>query len=180
MAKTKTVFFCQNCGAQSAKWIGNCPSCGEWNTYVEEVIQKESKNAKTPAFVDTKESRKPRLINEIEINSENRVNTGNDELNRVLGGGMVPGSLVLIGGEPGIGKSTLMLQVALKMKSQKILYVTGEESSQQIKMRADRVKLSGDHFYVLTETSTQSIFSQVEKIEPDVLIIDPNPAYRFY
>lgn len=172
MAKTKTIFFCQNCGAQSSKWIGNCPSCGEWNTYVEEVVQKESKHSKTSSFVSSKENNKPHLINDIVINAENRINTNNNELNRVLGGGMVPGSLVLIGGEPGIGKSTLMLQVALQMKGQKILYVTGEESGQQIKMRADRVKLSSDDFYVLTETSTQSIFNQIEKIEPNVLIID--------
>ncbi len=172
MVKTKTTYFCQNCGAQSSKWIGNCPSCGEWNTYVEEIIQKESKNTNTPSFVNSREKSKPLLIKDIVINAENRIDTGNNEFNRVLGGGMVPGSLVLIGGEPGIGKSTLMLQVALKMKHQKILYVTGEESGQQIKMRAERVKLSGDHFYILTETSTQSIFNQIEQIRPDVLIID--------
>jgi DNA repair protein RadA/Sms len=172
MAKTKTTYFCQNCGAQSSKWIGNCPSCGEWNTYAEEIIHKESKNSNTPSFVSTRENSKPRLIKDIVINAENRINTGNKEFNRVLGGGMVPGSLVLIGGEPGIGKSTLMLQVALQMKNQKVLYVTGEESAQQIKMRADRVNLSGDHFYILTETSTQSIFNQIEQIEPDVLIVD--------
>ncbi len=172
MAKTKTTYFCQNCGAQSSKWIGNCPSCGEWNTYAEEIIHKESKNSNTPAFASSRENSKPRLIKDIVINAENRINTGNKEFNRVLGGGMVPGSLVLIGGEPGIGKSTLMLQVALQMKTQKVLYVTGEESAQQIKMRADRVNLSGDHFYILTETSTQSIFNQIEQIEPDVLIVD--------
>ncbi len=172
MAKTKTTFFCQNCGNQSPKWIGKCPACGEWNTYVEEVIQKESTKSNIPLLTKTRENSKPKLIKDIEINSEHRINTQNKELNRVLGGGMVPGSLVLIGGEPGIGKSTLMLQVALKMNNQKILYVTGEESGQQIKMRAERVKLNGDHFYILTETSTQSIFNQIEKMEPDVLIID--------
>lgn len=172
MAKTKTTYFCQNCGAQSSKWIGNCPSCGEWNTYAEEIIHKDSKNKNIPAFISSRKNSKPRLIKDIVINAENRIDTSNKEFNRVLGGGMVPGSLVLIGGEPGIGKSTLMLQVALQMKNQKVLYVTGEESEQQIKMRADRVKLSGDHFYILTETSTQSIFNQIEKLEPNVLIID--------
>jgi len=172
MAKTKTTFFCQNCGSQSSKWIGNCPSCGEWNTYVEEVIQRESKNASVSSFNASRENSKPRQIKDIEINSENRINTFSGELNRVLGGGMVPGSLILIGGEPGIGKSTLMLQVALNMKHQKILYVTGEESGQQIKMRAERIKLKGDHFYILTETLTQHIFKQIEQMQPDVLIID--------
>ncbi len=172
MAKTKTTFFCQNCGSQSSKWIGNCPSCGEWNTYVEEVIQRESKNASVSSFNVSRENSKPRQIKDIEINSENRINTFSGELNRVLGGGMVPGSLILIGGEPGIGKSTLMLQVALNMKHQKILYVTGEESGQQIKMRAERIKLKGDHFYILTETLTQHIFKQIEQMQPDVLIID--------
>ena len=172
MAKTKTTFFCQNCGNQSPKWVGKCPACGEWNTYAEEIIQKESTKANIPLLTKTRENSRPKLIREIEINSENRIDTKNQELNRVLGGGMVPGSLVLIGGEPGIGKSTLMLQVALQMNTQRILYVTGEESGQQIKMRAERVKLTGDHFYILTETSTQSIFNQIEKTEPDVLIID--------
>ena len=172
MAKPKTSYFCQNCGAQSSKWIGNCPTCGEWNTYAEEILQKESSKTKMPFQTSSKEDSRPKLIKEIQINAENRIDTGSNEFNRVLGGGMVPGSLVLIGGEPGIGKSTLMLQVALKMKHQKILYVTGEESSQQIKMRAERVKLSGDHFYILTETSTQSIFNQISQLEPEVLIID--------
>ena len=172
MAKTKTTFFCQNCGSQSSKWIGNCPSCGEWNTYAEEIIQKESAKTNIPFQSASRENSRPKLIKDIEMTSGNRIDTKNQELNRVLGGGMVPGSLVLIGGEPGIGKSTLMLQVALKMNTQKILYVTGEESSQQIKMRAERVKLSGDHLYVLTETSTQNIFHQIEQIVPDVLIID--------
>ncbi|MBU1011608.1 MAG: DNA repair protein RadA [Bacteroidetes bacterium] len=172
MAKTKTTFYCQNCGSQSSKWIGNCPSCGEWNTYAEEIIQKESTKTNLPFQLASRENSRPKLISDIEMSSGNRIDTKNQELNRVLGGGMVPGSLILIGGEPGIGKSTLMLQVALKMNTQKILYVTGEESSQQIKMRAERVKLTGDHLYVLTETSTQNIFHQIEQIAPDVLIID--------
>lgn len=171
MAKTKTLFFCQNCGAQSGKWIGNCPSCGEWNTYVEEVIQKEEKPLH-PVLRQSKENNKAHLINEIDIRSDKRYTTNNNELDRVLGGGMVPGSLVLIGGEPGIGKSTLMLQVALQMKNKKVLYVSGEESAQQIKMRAERIKLSSETFFILTETLTQNIFRQIETIEPDVVIID--------
>ena len=171
MAKTKTLFFCQNCGAQSGKWIGNCPSCGEWNTYVEEVIQKEDKTL-SPILKQTKENNKAHSIQDIDLKSDKRDTTHNKELDRVLGGGMVPGSLVLIGGEPGIGKSTLMLQVALQMKNKKVLYVSGEESGQQIKMRAERIKLSSDSFFILTETLTQNIFRQIETIRPDVVIID--------
>lgn len=172
MAKTKTSFFCQNCGTQSSKWIGNCPACNEWNTYVEEVIQKETTKSFGSSGKTLKDKIKPTLINDFVINSGNRIDTSNNELNRVLGGGMVAGSLILIGGEPGIGKSTLMLQVALKMNTLKVLYVTGEESGQQIKMRSERIKLSSDHCYILTETSTQNIFSQIEQLKPDVLIID--------
>lgn len=171
MAKTKTLFFCQNCGVQSGKWIGNCPSCGEWNTYVEEVIQKETKSL-SPVLKQSKENNKAHLIKDVDLKSDNRDTTFNKEFDRVLGGGMVPGSLVLIGGEPGIGKSTLMLQVALQMKNKKVLYVSGEESAQQIKMRAERIKLSSDTFFILTETLTQNIFRQIETIEPDVVIID--------
>ncbi len=134
MAKTKTTFFCQNCGAQSARWIGNCPSCGEWNTYVEEVVKKETGKNQPP--LGNASPSVPKKINEIEQGSEVRIDTHNEEFNRVLGGGLVLGSLVLIGGEPGIGKSTLMLQVALNFKNLKVLYVTGEESEQQIKMRS--------------------------------------------
>lgn len=171
MAKTKTLFFCQSCGAQSHKWIGHCPSCGEWNTYVEEVIQKEDK--KTPSVLKaSKEHNKAHLIRDIDLKSDRRDTTYNRELDRVLGGGMVPGSLVLIGGEPGIGKSTLMLQVALQMRHKKVLYVSGEESGQQIKMRAERIKLNSDNFFILTETLTQNIFRQIEVLEPDVVIID--------
>lgn len=171
MAKTKTLFFCQNCGVQSGKWIGNCPSCGEWNTYVEEVILKKTKSL-SPVLKQSKENNKAHLIKDVDLKSDNRDTTFNKEFDRVLGGGMVPGSLVLIGGEPGIGKSTLMLQVALQMKNKKVLYVSGEESAQQIKMRAERIKLSSDTFFILTETLTQNIFRQIETIEPDVVIID--------
>lgn len=171
MAKTKTVFFCQNCGAQSMKWIGNCPSCGQWNTYVEEIIRKESTKNQSPIGISSVNS-KPTLINDIVLSSEDRIDTHSVELNRVLGGGMVPGSLILIGGEPGIGKSTLMLQVALSMKDLKVLYISGEESGQQLKMRSERIKLSSDHCFILTETLTQNIFRQIEKIEPDVVVVD--------
>ncbi len=170
MSKTKTLFYCQNCGAQSLKWIGKCNSCGEWNTYVEEVVERD-KDQKWNRQTERKQS-KPMLINEIKYEQESRKDTNNAELNRVLGGGMVPGSLVLIGGEPGIGKSTLMLQIALHIKNCKVLYVSGEESEQQIKMRAERVGSSNNDCYILTETSTQQIFQQIADITPDVLIID--------
>ncbi|MCK4637976.1 MAG: DNA repair protein RadA [Bacteroidales bacterium] len=172
MAKTKIVFFCQNCGAQSPKWIGRCPSCGEWNTYAEEVVHREKDKDQIAKLSTKKDSGKPVPVNEIKEAKENRINTNNNELNRVLGGGLVYGSLVLIGGEPGIGKSTLMLQIALNIKNLKILYVTGEESNQQIKMRAERIGINNPNCYILTETSTQNIFMQIEKLTPDILIID--------
>ncbi len=172
MAKTKSVFFCQNCGNESAKWVGRCPACGEWNTYIEEVISKKDKKEIHTYSQSPGKSNKPQLIHEIKEGSENRINTKNHELNRVLGGGLVPGSIILIGGEPGIGKSTLLLQVALGMSDNKILYVTGEESDQQIKMRAERLGTENQSCYLLTETSTQSILQQIENIKPDVLIID--------
>lgn len=171
MAKAKTIFFCQNCGAQSLRWIGNCPSCNEWNTYAEEVIRKESTKNQSPVSIKS-ETSKPKLIKDIIVNSENRIDTKSTELNRVLGGGMVPGSLILIGGEPGIGKSTLMLQVALRMSNLKVLYISGEESGQQLKMRSERIKLSSDHCFILTETLTQNIFRQIEEIKPDVVVVD--------
>jgi DNA repair protein RadA/Sms len=172
MAKTRTTFFCQNCGAQSPKWIGRCPSCSEWNTYVEEIVQKAS-DAKTPGL--TSSSRrvpKPQLVSEISLNTDQRYDIGDKELNRVLGGGIVPGSLVLFGGEPGIGKSTLMLQVALNATKMKVLYVSGEESEQQIRMRAERIGLNNPLCYILTETNTQNIFQQIETLQPQLLIID--------
>lgn len=171
MAKTRTTFFCQSCGAQSAKWIGRCTSCGEWNTYVEEVIQRAEE---TPAYAPSGKHKtsEPKLIGEITAGNEMRIDTRNQELNRVLGGGLVAGSLVLVGGEPGIGKSTLMLQVALNMKNTKVLYVSGEESEQQIRMRAERIGMKNDLCYVLSETSTQNIFQRLEQIAPKILIID--------
>lgn len=171
MAKIKTVFFCQNCGAQSPKWIGRCNSCGEWNTYVEEVVQREEISSKNSGSIRTANSR-PLKLNEIEPCSETRTSTGNGELDRVLGGGLVDGSLILVGGEPGIGKSTLMLQVALHMKNTKIMYVSGEESDQQIRMRADRLGHNDPDCYILTETNTQNIFQHLLAFTPQLVIID--------
>jgi len=172
MAKAQTVFFCQNCGAQSPKWIGHCSSCGEWNTYVEEIVKKESSRETSMGEIKTKKKSAPIPIDKVTASKEERINTGTVELNRVLGGGLVAGSLVLIGGEPGIGKSTLMLQVALHFRNKKILYVTGEESDQQIKMRADRLGASNPDCFLLTETNTQNIFRYLDEMEPDILVID--------
>lgn len=172
MAKVKTTFFCQSCGAQSPKWVGRCPSCGEWNTYVEEIIQKGD-DAKTPGISTTSQrAPKPQLVTEINLSNEHRIPVYDKELNRVLGGGLVPGSLVLFGGEPGIGKSTLMLQIALNLKGLRVMYVSGEESEQQIRMRAERIGIKNQECYILTETNTQNIFKQVEQLEPQLLIID--------
>lgn len=171
MAKIKTTFFCQNCGTQYAKWQGQCNACKEWNTVVEEVIQKPEKHTwKTPSS-SIKRIAKPLKIQDIENTSEIRLKTSDEEFNRVLGGGIVPGSLTLLGGEPGIGKSTLLLQIALKLPF-KTLYVSGEESQKQIKMRAERINPSNNNCYILTETSTQNIFKQIEDLEPDVVVID--------
>lgn len=169
MAKVKTVYVCQNCGSQSPKWVGRCTNCGEWNTYVEEVQLKESKN---PLPSRTPSNAKPQKLNEVSAEHLQRIDCHNKELNRVLGGGLVPGSLILVGGEPGIGKSTLVLQVALDLKSKKILYVSGEESIQQIKIRANRLKRENDNCYFLSETSLENILTHCEHLEPEVLIID--------
>ncbi len=170
MAKTKTSFFCQNCGTQYAKWVGKCTACNEWNTIVEEVVQKEEKrNWKQTS--PTKRVSKALKIDEISINEEDRIDTKNNELNRVLGGGLVKGSMTLLGGEPGIGKSTLLLQVALSI-SKKVLYVSGEESQSQIKMRAERLNNENSNCLILTETKTQNIFKTIEEITPDVVVID--------
>ncbi|TCI92301.1 DNA repair protein RadA [Tenacibaculum sp. M341] len=171
MAKTKTTFFCQNCGTQHAQWTGQCNVCKQWNTIVEEVIQKEEKrNWKTPSNTEKKVSR-PLRVQEIEFNAEERVVTRNKELDNVLGGGLVKGSVVLLGGEPGVGKSTLLLQVALQI-TQKVLYVSGEESQSQIKMRAERLDNANSDCLILTETNTQRIFKSIEEVQPDVLVID--------
>ena len=169
MSKKSSIFYCQNCGTSSSKWLGKCPSCGQWNTFVEERTSK--KESKKDGYVSNK-TNTPKLLNEISYSSENRIVTRDKELNRVLGGGIVPGSLILLGGDPGIGKSTLLLQFALSSKSKKILYVSGEESEKQIKMRAERINKNSEHCYILTETSTNNIFQEIEKIQPDILIID--------
>jgi DNA repair protein RadA/Sms len=171
MAKVKTAFFCRNCGAQSSKWMGKCTVCGEWNTLVEEVIHREEKEG---MFVKLRGNRStaPIKINEINIASEVRINVQDEELNRVLGGGLVPGSLILIGGEPGIGKSTLMLQVALRCDELRILYVTGEESDLQIRMRAERMGISNPKCYILTETGTEAVLTHLESLKPEMVIID--------
>lgn len=173
MSKTKKTFFCQNCGYESVKWAGQCPSCGKWNTFAEELIQKD--NSKTNGWKDYNEEKRTHktvTLNEIKSSEEKRISTADAELNRVLGGGIVPGSLVLIAGEPGIGKSTLFLQNGLWLKNVTVLYISGEESEQQIKMRADRLGLKNDNFYLLTETSTQIIFQEIKKLKPQLVIVD--------
>jgi DNA repair protein RadA/Sms len=171
MAKVKTTFFCQNCGSQYAKWQGQCTSCKEWNTIAEEVIQKPEKSDWKSPSTATKRTSKPLKINEIDTSKEARLNMQDAEFNRVLGGGMVQGSLTLLGGEPGIGKSTLLLQIALKLQY-KTLYVSGEESQKQIKMRAERINANENSCYILTETKTQNIFKQIATLQPDLVIID--------
>ena len=172
MAKVKTTFYCQNCGTQYAKWQGQCNACKAWNTIAEELIQKPEKSDwKSPNSAKTKRVSKPLLINEIDASQDARMLTHDAEFNRVLGGGIVPGSLTLLGGEPGIGKSTLLLQIALKLPY-KTLYVSGEESQKQIKMRAERINPSSNNCYILTETKTQNIFKQIEDLEPDIVVVD--------
>lgn len=183
MTKLKSVYYCQNCGNQSPKWIGKCPVCGEWNTYVEEVVDKTEEKLKEKRGFNAKrnEETKPVPIKEVHELETRRIDTHDTELNRVLGGGIVLGSLILIGGEPGIGKSTLMLQVALKLKGVKILYVTGEESDRQIKLRADRIGIKNETCFILTETNTQQIFKQAEELAPDIIIIDSiQTLYKVY
>ncbi len=171
MAKTKSVYVCQNCGADSPKWIGKCPSCGEWNTYVEEIISKDnSPKINLGGLEITKQ--KPVRLNEVETTEESRIDTSSNELNRVLGGGLVQGSLVLIGGEPGIGKSTLVLQVVLNLKGKRTLYVSGEESVKQLKLRAERLKFENPDCYIVSETSLEQIFVHIQNVQPDVVIVD--------
>ncbi|WP_183575407.1 DNA repair protein RadA [Mucilaginibacter sp. X5P1] len=197
MAKTKIAYFCQSCGFESAKWLGKCPSCQQWNTFVEEIIEKSNGSVpdwKATSSTTQQRANKPIEIPDIVFSEEQRMLTPDKEFNRVLGGGIVAGSLVLIGGEPGIGKSTLMLQLALSMPNLKILYISGEESERQIKMRAERLDPSesqnsklksqndseiehpksdfGKGCYILTETSTQNIFKQIEQLEPDLVVVD--------
>lgn len=173
MSKIKTAFFCSNCGYESPKWTGKCPSCGEWNTFVEELIEKPSKNNKDwKGYADNGGEVKTVALHEIAAGEERRVITSDAELNRVLGGGIVSGSLVLVAGEPGIGKSTLFLQNGLLLNEMVTLYISGEESEQQIKMRADRLDIKNENFYLLTETSTQQIFQEIKKLKPRLVIVD--------
>lgn len=174
MAKTKTVYVCSNCGADSPKWLGKCPNCGEWNTYVEEVVAKETPAAKRPVPSGLSERGQARavLLRDITAEKEDRLDMKDQELNRVLGGGLVKGSLVLIGGEPGIGKSTLVLQTILKLPDLKVLYVSGEESYRQLKMRADRLAPDSQNCLILCETNLEQIFVQAQNVQPDLLIID--------
>ena len=174
MAKTKTVYVCSHCGADSPKWLGKCPNCGEWNTYVEEVVAKEVPSSKrpVPSGLSERGQARPVLLRDITAEKEDRLDMKDQELNRVLGGGLVKGSLVLIGGEPGIGKSTLVLQTILKLHDLKVLYVSGEESYRQLKMRADRLAPDSQNCLILCETNLEQIFVQAQNVQPDLLIID--------
>jgi DNA repair protein RadA/Sms len=171
MAKLKSAYFCQNCGYEAAKWLGKCPSCNEWNTFVEELIEKNLPG-NIVAFSKSGKTSKPTAILDIQGVEQERYQLTDKEINRVLGGGLVLGSLVLFGGEPGIGKSTLMLQLAISNNNLQVLYVSGEESEQQIKMRAERIGVQNASCFILSETNIQNIFKQAEEIEPKLLVID--------
>ncbi len=182
MAKDKIVYVCKECGQESPKWIGRCPSCGQWNTYIEQVVRKDSASIRVlPGGLDTElDNNKPRNLREIETNAVPRIDMKDAELNRVLGGGLVPGSLVLLGGEPGIGKSTLILQTVMNLWHLKVLYVSGEESAQQLKLRADRLQTKGQsqetdenqECLIVCETSLEKIFTHVKNTQPQLLVID--------
>lgn len=170
MAKTKTVYFCSNCGNESPKWLGKCPNCGEWNTYVEEKVQAPA--GRGTLLSHTATDSVPVKLAEINQEKEERIQMPSGELNRVLGGGLVAGSIILIGGEPGIGKSTLVLQNMLRIRSRKVLYVSGEESARQLKMRADRLGADGGECYIVCETSLEKIFRHIENCKPGILVVD--------
>jgi DNA repair protein RadA/Sms len=172
MVKVKTIYVCSQCGADSPKWIGKCPNCGEWNTYVEEMIAKEVSSKHATLGIIDKEKARPVLLRDITTTEESRIDMRDLELNRVLGGGLVKGTLVLIGGEPGIGKSTLVLQSVLRLKGLKILYVSGEESERQLKLRTNRLKHENPECYILCETNLEHIFTQARNVQPDLMIID--------
>lgn len=173
MAKSKSLFFCKNCGYQSSQWLGKCPGCNEWNTFVEEVIDRgDAQKGKSTVAQMVKSS--PKKIDEISLVALPRVSSEFTELDRVLGGGIVAGSIILLGGEPGIGKSTLLLQMAMQIQGKRILYISGEESESQLKMRAERLSIISNHtdLYILTETNTQDIFAHIENLQPQLVIID--------
>jgi DNA repair protein RadA/Sms len=175
MSKIKTAYFCQNCGYESAKWSGKCPSCQQWNTFVEELIQKDAKKTSSndwQSYNGDVVTKKTQALHQIKTTNTPRILTSDSELNRVLGGGIVPGSIVLVAGEPGIGKSTLFLQMGLQIQDAVVLYISGEESEQQIKMRAERIGFENENFYLLTETSTQEIFQEIKKLKPQLIIVD--------
>jgi DNA repair protein RadA/Sms len=181
MSKIKTAYFCQSCGYESTKWVGKCPSCQQWNTFIEELIQKDAKKQTANDWQSYHADNSPKktlALNEVKTKETYRVETNDKELNRVLGGGIVPGSIILVAGEPGIGKSTLFLQMGLQLKDAIVLYISGEESEQQIKMRADRLNankkevIQNENFYLLTEISTQVIFNEIKKLRPDLIIVD--------
>ena len=171
MAKEKTVYVCSNCGQESPKWVGKCPSCGEWNTYVEEVVRKEPARRRIEPGADGTKA-KPLPLCEIDAGDEPRIDMHDEEFNRVLGGGLVPGSLVLIGGEPGIGKSTLVMQTVLRMADKRVLYVSGEESARQLKLRADRLSTLSSDCLIVCETSLEQIYVHVKNTRPDLLVVD--------
>ncbi|MBS4042661.1 MAG: DNA repair protein RadA [Chitinophagaceae bacterium] len=172
MSKSKTAFFCSNCGYMSAKWLGKCSSCNQWNTLVEEVIEKENATTDWKDYSTSTKKNHAVLLHDVQGNTEKRIITKDIELNRVLGGGIVLGSLILVAGEPGIGKSTLFLQLGLKLQNLRVLYISGEESEQQIKMRADRIQIKNENCYLLTETNTSNIFSEIKKLQPQIVIVD--------
>lgn len=172
MAKFKSAFFCSNCGNESSKWIGRCPVCNEWNTYVEESITVKPSNTRNASYTAGNRKSVPVKVSEIEAVNEPRIVLPSAELNRVLGGGLVPGSIILIGGEPGIGKSTLVLQNMLRVRTRKVLYVSGEESAQQIKLRADRIGGETGECYIVCETSLDAIFNHINNYSPDIIVID--------
>ncbi|GHV19156.1 DNA repair protein RadA [Bacteroidia bacterium] len=172
MAKVKTAYVCTNCGNDSPKWLGKCPVCGEWNTYVEEVISKDTNPSKGGFHIFDSPKAKPLLLKDVETGEDPRIDMQDGEFNRVLGGGLVPGSLVLLGGEPGIGKSTLILQTVLGLQNIKTLYVSGEESARQLKLRADRINSNSENCFIVCETNLEQIFVHIQNLKPDFVIID--------